>query len=65
MKSMPLYVTDFSVNFMSELRGYCWKLDKNGVPLDVPVKYKDHLIDACRYAVFTHPKSDQLDWFVI
>lgn len=65
MKSMPLYVTDFSVNFMSELRGYCWKLDKNGVPLDVPVKYKDHLIDACRYAVFTHSKSDQLDWFVI
>lgn len=65
MKSLPLYVTDFSINFMSELRGYCWKLDKNGNPLDTPVKYKDHLIDACRYAVFTHSKSDQPDWFII
>jgi phage terminase large subunit len=65
MKSLPLYVTDFSINFMSELRGYCWKLDKNGNPLDTPVKYKDHLIDACRYAVFTHSKSDQPDWYII
>jgi phage terminase large subunit len=65
MKSLPLYVTDFSINFMAELRGYCWKLDKNGNPLDTPVKYKDHLIDACRYAVFTHSKSDQPDWYII
>jgi phage terminase large subunit len=65
MKSMPMYVTEYSINFMAELRGYCWKLDKNGTPLDQPVKYKDHLIDAARYAVFTHVKSDQVDWFVI
>jgi phage terminase large subunit len=65
MKSMPMYVTDYSTNFIGELRGYCWKLDKNGTPLDEPVKYKDHLIDAARYAVFTHVKSDQIEWFVI
>jgi len=65
MKSMPMYVTDYSTNFIGELRGYCWKLDKNGTPLDEPVKYKDHLIDAARYAVFTHVKSDQVEWFVI
>lgn len=65
MKSLPLYITEFSSNFMAELKGYCWKLDKNGSPLDVPVKYKDHLIDACRYAVFTHSKVDQPDWYVI
>jgi phage terminase large subunit len=65
MKSMPMYVTDYSTNLVSELRGYCWKLDKSGNPLDEPVKYKDHLIDATRYAVFTHVKGDQTDWFVI
>lgn len=65
MKSMPMYVTEYSTNLVAELRGYCWKLDKNGTPLDQPVKYRDHLIDAARYAVFTHVKSDQVDWFVI
>ena len=65
IKSLPLYITEYSTNFMQELRGYCWKLDKSGNPLDVPVKYRDHICDALRYAVFTHLKNDQLGWYAV
>ena len=36
---------------------YHWRKDKNDNQLDEPVKFKDHLIDAMRYAIYTHCKS--------
>ncbi len=31
-----------------------WKKDKNDNVIEEPVKANDDLMDACRYAVFTH-----------
>jgi len=53
IKSMPLYITDQSVNIVKEIKSYKWKIDKNEVVLDEPVKFNDHAMDAMRYAVFT------------
>jgi phage terminase large subunit len=41
------------------MKSYKWKEDKNGLILDEPVKFKDHLMDAMRYAIYTFGK-DQL-----
>lgn len=53
VKSIPLYITEDSVDLMKEARSYKWRTDNNGKVLDEPVKFHDHLMDALRYAVFT------------
>jgi phage terminase large subunit len=58
VKSMPLYITERSVNVLKEIKSYKWKTDINGRPVkdkdrDEPVKFNDHAMDAMRYAVFT------------
>jgi phage terminase large subunit len=50
VKSRKLFVTKDSVNLIKELRSYRWK-EKDGKPVDEPVKLNDHLVDALRYAV--------------
>jgi phage terminase large subunit len=62
VKSMPLYITERSANVIKEIKNYKWKVDKNGVRLDEPVKFNDHAMDAIRYAVFTKLTSPQLTW---
>jgi phage terminase large subunit len=54
VKSKPLFVTSNSVNLIKEIKNYKWKTDNNGKVLDEPVKFMDHLLDAMRYAVYTH-----------
>ena len=56
IKSKKLYVTSDSTNIIKELGSYSWKLDKNGEPMEVPVKLFDDALDALRYAVFTGEK---------
>jgi len=58
LKSLVLVIDKKSVNLLKELKSYRWKQDKDGRTLDEPVKINDHLIDAMRYAIFTHLKSD-------
>ncbi len=53
LKSKRLFVSKDSVNLQKELRAYKWK-EKEGQPIDEPVKFNDHLLDATRYAVHTH-----------
>lgn len=58
VKSMPLYITERSVNILKEIKGYKWKTDANGRAIkdkdrDEPVKFNDHAMDAMRYGVFT------------
>ena len=43
-----------STELVKEIRGYSWKQDKNMVVLDEPVKFNDHLMDARRYAYYSH-----------
>lgn len=64
LKSMPLYITEKSVNLLSEIKKYKWKVDKNGIvlPTEEPVKLHDHALDALRYAVFTRLSGPQYDW---
>lgn len=67
VKSMPLYVTQNSINLVKELKSYKWKLDKNGKvhPDEVPVKFNDHAMDAMRYGIYTklnRPQFQILAW---
>jgi len=45
-----------NVNLNKERSAYKYKEDKNGNVLDEPVKFNDHLMDAKRYAIWTHHK---------
>ncbi len=54
VKSFPLFVRHGSTNLIHELQGYKWKKDKNDKVLEEPVKSNDHIVDAMRYAIFTH-----------
>lgn len=37
-----------------EVLSYCYKQDKDGNLFDEPIKFNDHLMDAIRYAIFSH-----------
>jgi phage terminase large subunit len=42
-------------NLLMEVDSYSWQRNRQtGVIMDVPVKANDHLLDAMRYAVYTH-----------
>jgi phage terminase large subunit len=53
-QALKTHVHPESTNIISEKQSYKWREDRNGVPLDEPVKFKDHAQDAERYAIFTH-----------
>lgn len=52
IKAMNIFVTKRSVNLINELDLYSWKLDRNGEPLDEPIKENDDACDSFRYGVF-------------
>lgn len=56
VKSRKLYIKNNSINLAQEIRHYNWK-EKNGQVLDEPVKLNDHLLDAMRYAIYSHMKQ--------
>lgn len=62
VRSMPMYITERSVNTIKEAKNYKWKVDKNGIRLDEPVKFNDHAMDAIRYAVFTKLTAPAYSW---
>lgn len=62
LKRKKIHVVDGSDDLIKELQGYSYKTDKNGEPVDEPVKYKDHLIDCGRYGTYTHFKQVVEDW---
>jgi phage terminase large subunit len=49
LKRYKLSVTATSTNLLKELRSYKWAEDKDGNPLNKPVDYMNHCIDAVRY----------------
>ncbi len=51
LRSKKIHLTPESGNLIAESRTYKWKEDGNGNPLPMPVKYKDHLLDAARYGI--------------
>ena len=54
VRRFKLKIARSSVNGIKEIKNYKYQEDKNGVILDQPVKFNDHLMDAMRYAIFTH-----------
>jgi phage terminase large subunit len=57
VKRRVLHIVRPSDELVREIKSYKWKEDKNGVMLEEPVKFNDHLMDAMRYAI--HTKSLQ------
>ena len=56
MKRFALHIHPDSINLQKEFQGYAWKKDRNGRPIDTPIKFRDHGIDPSRYGIFTHLK---------
>lgn len=52
VKSYTLHITEDSINLLREIDTYRWAQDRNGTPLDQPVKVDDHAMDALRYTLF-------------
>ncbi|MGP8214398.1 MAG: PBSX family phage terminase large subunit [Bacteroidia bacterium] len=48
-----------SLNLIREMQEYMWDTNKDGVPVNRPVKMNDHAIDAMRY-VYTYPPKKKL-----
>ena len=47
-----LNITKASVGMLKEIKGYTWKIDKDGKRIDEPVKFMDHAMDAMRYCIY-------------
>lgn len=54
MKDVRLFIHEDSKDLIRQMRGYKWKLDKEGKLLEEPVKVDDDAVDATRYLIFTH-----------
>ena len=65
VKSIPVNITRDSKNTIREMGSYKWKVDKNGLVLDEPVKENDHSPDASRYAIYTRLKTPTISWGAI
>jgi phage terminase large subunit len=59
MKSHTLHIDPNSTNLINEIRAYKYKEDRNGNVKEEPVKFRDHLLDAARYSVYTHFKQQK------
>ena len=59
VRSMKVYSHPNNVNYNSEKAMYKWRVDKNGIALDEPLKENDHAMDAERYALWTHMGKPQ------
>jgi phage terminase large subunit len=66
VKRMKIHILSSSLNVQKEKRAYSWKKDKKGNVLDEPIPFLDHLMDAERYALYTHfgqAKEYRIRWF--
>ena len=57
VKRYSLHIHPDSPNLIAEIRGYSYRKDKDGRVLEEPVKFKDHLCDAMRYAIHSWQKG--------
>ena len=68
VKRQRLFIHKDCANVIKEIQGYKYKEDKDGNVIDEPIKFADHLMDAMRYAIYTHlwrPKSFSLKTDII
>lgn len=60
-KRHKFFTLPSNINLNKERASYKWRQDKNGIVLEEPVKFMDHLMDAKRYALYTYQK-DHPSW---
>ena len=65
LKRYRLNVTSTSVNLLKELKTYKWATDKAGNPINTPVDYNNHCIDAIRYIALNKLSNDNSGVYVI
>ena len=65
VKRHKCHISKESVNLIKEKGGYKYREDKDGNVLEEPVKFNDHLLDAERYAVYTHMSAPEQEFWVI
>lgn len=65
VKRHKLFIHRDSVNLINEIRSYKYKEDKDGHVLEEPVKFRDHAMDAFRYAIYTHGRVTKASIFII
>lgn len=53
-KRHKLHLHQESVSLHKEIANYSYKKDKDNHVVDEPVKFRDHCMDALRYAIYTH-----------
>ena len=56
IKSLEVFVNKSSINLLKEYRNYNWKVVKDNIT-EEPVKLNDDVMDAMRYAIYSHMKS--------
>lgn len=65
LQTYKIHVTEESDKVISELRGYVWKVDKNGKSLNEPIGINDHAMAALRYGARRKlSNSDQWSMYV-
>ena len=64
VKSFPLFVKSESLDLLDEIKNYKWKTDHDGNTMDEPVKFRDHLMDAMRYAIYSKYAKAKRGWVV-
>ena len=66
MQSLEIHARPEDKNLIAEGSVYKWQVDKNGVPMEIPIDVFNHLMDASRYAIYTHwgaPKVEKAKVF--
>ena len=56
-KRFEQIITPDSLEYIKEIKSYKYKTDRNGIVLEEPIKFNDHLMDAFRYCVFTYGRG--------
>lgn len=54
LQGRPMFIHEKSVNMINEADSYCWKMDLNDQPMNVPIDRDNHLLDAARYIATHH-----------
>ena len=58
VKSKQMNILSTSINLLKEIRTYRWKTHASGNTIEEPIKSHDHCLDALRYAIYNHFKSN-------
>lgn len=59
-QSQDISIIQGGAELIKEAATYKWAEDKNGDPIDEPVKFNDHGMDAARYGIVTHMRKAPL-----